>query len=687
LTESKVTYPLVSMLMACLVGATAFAAEPNNAASKTEEASLQLAELNNAGVIAMKAGDYALAVKKFSEAVRLSPGYLFARRNLAAAYNNMAGTITQQPAKAIQFYHRSLYLNPDAFYVVENLNQVIAQLKIDPARFEDRLKLGDEALSAGDFCGAIIEYRQALKIKDAPELRQKIAEIPELQVPSFEKASVKASQAEKPKIDPAPDKQKSETSKPEAARSPDTQTLPESTAKPAEPGSTQTLPESNTGTAESSDKPAGKEITDLSGLWYGLVSTGSAVLESSLDLAMAGNELSGTLTSQGNGGVSVHHFKGKFDPASSQFVCRDTGVSRRSGYGKWSPLAVEEYLFRPAENGSKLLGSCRQEKSKTPLSFTFSRRNMNEKPQPSFRSLPNERELSLSEARQYLVALINKQRAKFALEAVVLDEIASNAGQLHTDETASAGYSDHYDLAGRSPDWRYTLVGGTNMIMENQMGPFGDPRWGYKLSPSQRFNKSELEKIAAGFFDEVPPNDGHRKNILGPAHNRVGIGLSVSAITMTPGFENELVTCCQEFIDAYGTFSALPLSAKAGDVLHFTGKLAAGVKLHALDIRWDNIPKPNSIEQLRKNYYHGYMAPEKSVTTYFAASNLRPGESGSVRFDVPVPSSWKKGLYHFYLWVTDRKGRKVVTSHQLVAVGADKPVAPLAVGNPPPRAN
>ncbi|MBX9724947.1 MAG: CAP domain-containing protein, partial [Candidatus Obscuribacterales bacterium] len=64
----------------------------------------------------------------------------------------------------------------------------------------------------------------------------------------------------------------------------------------------------------------------------------------------------------------------------------------------------------------------------------------------------DERNMTLAEARNYMLSLINKDRAGLKLPPVTLDEVASAAAQFHSDDMASKGYMDHYDLEGRSPD-------------------------------------------------------------------------------------------------------------------------------------------------------------------------------------------------------------------------------------------
>ena len=74
---------------------------------------------------------------------------------------------------------------------------------------------------------------------------------------------------------------------------------------------------------------------------------------------------------------------------------------------------------------------------------------------------PNQLELlSLSEARSYMLDLINRDRATANLKPLKLDIVATSAGQKHSDEMANYGYISHYNLDGKSPDQRYSENGG-----------------------------------------------------------------------------------------------------------------------------------------------------------------------------------------------------------------------------------
>src|SRR5579884_304796 len=164
------------------------------------------------------------------------------------------------------------------------------------------------------------------------------------------------------------------------------------------------------------------------------------------------------------------------------------------------------------------------------------------------------RPLTPDQARRYMVELINRDRASEGLPPVVLDEgPATRAGQAHADDMASHGYLGHWGTDGSVPEQRFTEAGGADMVVENA-SCFTDER-ARPLDRDARIDPKEVERAEDMFFHERPPNDGHRKNILRPWHNRVGIGVAQPVATRT-----ELPVPCfaQEFVDAYGTYAPVP---------------------------------------------------------------------------------------------------------------------------------
>lgn len=134
--------------------------------------------LNNEGVIALKVSNYPLAIRKFNEALKLDPEYRLAKLNLVIAYNNYGLQLRSIPQEALKQLHQALYFDRGNPITLANVNGIIKLMGKDLSSFEDRVALGDEARQPhnADFVGAILEYWQALKLKDDPAVRAKLGD-------------------------------------------------------------------------------------------------------------------------------------------------------------------------------------------------------------------------------------------------------------------------------------------------------------------------------------------------------------------------------------------------------------------------------------------------------------------------------------------------------------------------------
>lgn len=270
-------------------------------------------------------------------------------------------------------------------------------------------------------------------------------------------------------------------------------------------------------------------------------------------------------------------------------------------------------------------------------------------------------DFSLAEARQYMVELINKDRAREGLQSVELDDLACTAGQLHADEMSQMGYLSHWDTKGRKPDQRYTETGGKDFVMENchlefSGYPEDDNQPGktiiYSVSDNPRFTKKMLEHIQSGFINEKPPHDGHRKNILNPHHNKVGVGLSIA----THG-ESERVACTQEFLNSYLKLDDIPKTLKLGESLTVAGQMPSDLALHGIDVYWEDAPAPMTIKQLEET--HSYGPPQTRFLSCFPrSSSASPAisvekDAAGDKFSLTIDTSgegWKPGLHYVYVW-------------------------------------
>lgn len=81
--------------------------------------------------------------------------------------------------------------------------------------------------------------------------------------------------------------------------------------------------------------------------------------------------------------------------------------------------------------------------------------------------------LELPAAREYVLALVNRDRKDHGLSEVERDKVAERAAQEHADDMAHFGYTAHWGSDGSVPEERYTLAGGDQFVQENA-ACFGD---------------------------------------------------------------------------------------------------------------------------------------------------------------------------------------------------------------------
>jgi tetratricopeptide (TPR) repeat protein len=137
----------------------------------------QVIGLNNDGVKALNSGNFQLAVQKFKAALQLDPTYQLAKDNLAIAYNNYGLQLQKTPKEALKQFHMALMLNRTNQTTLQNVEGIIRMMGKNPKSFADRVALGDEARLGADFDGAIIEYSEALKLKDDPKIHIKLGDV------------------------------------------------------------------------------------------------------------------------------------------------------------------------------------------------------------------------------------------------------------------------------------------------------------------------------------------------------------------------------------------------------------------------------------------------------------------------------------------------------------------------------
>jgi uncharacterized protein YkwD len=271
-----------------------------------------------------------------------------------------------------------------------------------------------------------------------------------------------------------------------------------------------------------------------------------------------------------------------------------------------------------------------------------------EAPPPASKSVPRpNRRLTIPEARRYMLALVNRDRATQGLAPVELDEgPPTAAGQAHAEDMARLGYLGHWGSDGSVPEQRHTDAGGADMVLENALC-FVDEK-ARRLDASPLVDPEQIERAEAQFFDEVPPNDGHRRNILKPHHTRVGIGIAQPLGTVT-----EIAVPCvaQEFTDGYGTYAPLPRRAKVGAVVHVEGTLSGNAKPTGVGLARVALPRPLPPAELNRR--RSYPVP-KPFQMYWVPGYVTPipvkVEGTKLAIDVPLSDKSQPGLYEVSVW-------------------------------------
>ncbi len=248
--------------------------------------------------------------------------------------------------------------------------------------------------------------------------------------------------------------------------------------------------------------------------------------------------------------------------------------------------------------------------------------------------------MQLDDARAYVLALVNRDRADAGLDPVERDEVAERAGQRHAEDMSHRGFTAHWGSDGSVPEQRYSEAGGDQMVQENAACFFdGTER---ELDPNPVFLPEELEKIELAFIDEVPPNDGHKRNILKAAHTHLGVGLA-----KPKGIPQ--LCMAQEFVDRYGDYDSLPEKARPGDTITVAGEVHEPLQFGGVGIVRLDLPKPIAATQL--NQTSTYPIPQPDVV-YFPKGFETPKEVefDGHRFRIDLPLDKGAGLYEISVW-------------------------------------
>lgn len=279
---------------------------------------------------------------------------------------------------------------------------------------------------------------------------------------------------------------------------------------------------------------------------------------------------------------------------------------------------------------------------------------------------PEEDGLPLEKARLYMLSLVNTDRAKYHCSPLGLDSVASTAAQMQADEMASLGCCKHWDSYGRKPWQRYTDVGGIHSVGENLVSAHSS-KWNpedsreFRILKNPQFSKQKLIAMESCFMHEQPPNDGHRREILRPEHNKLGVGLSCSVNSAGDSF----VCLAQEFINEYGEYSKFPQKIVRGAEFQMSGVLSNGLSLRSVEVRREAAPILLTKSKLEKMPDHCSLSgdsiascsPEDKPTTIKV---WKEAEQQHFSVWIVPEKDWKSGLYYVLIWAVPPEGKEAI---------------------------
>jgi len=247
------------------------------------------------------------------------------------------------------------------------------------------------------------------------------------------------------------------------------------------------------------------------------------------------------------------------------------------------------------------------------------------------------------ETRRAVVRQISRDRTAVGLDSVQLDPFASSVSDQHCQEMAGRGYLSHWNLPGLLPHQRYHLAGGRDHVQENLSRATIISHRPAPIPTSPTEILPHLLRAHARLMDEQPPLDGHRKNILDPAHTHVGIGFAVV------GGE---FTLAQLFVNRYAQLQELPRQLPKGSIPVEGVMLRRDYGPYYCALFYEGEPRPQTPAELNQTYAYSDMEGEICGEVPPWKMQFDPGRG---RFYLSVPIQERgPGYYHLLLWARDR---------------------------------
>jgi uncharacterized protein YkwD len=254
-------------------------------------------------------------------------------------------------------------------------------------------------------------------------------------------------------------------------------------------------------------------------------------------------------------------------------------------------------------------------------------------------------EISLSQARGQLLAMVNSARLDAGLTELAPLELATGVAQDQAEEMVARRLVGHYDSAGRACEQRFNAAGGVDQIAENTAY--------YEIDYDVHLTPQLVDRIMSHWLASA----SHRANILNAAHTHMGAGFGLRRV----GGQTR-VAAVAEFVNDYGDYAKLPPHARLGDVLQLSGQLdPSRAVLGYLGIGVDDPPRPIAPGQVQQPgystpevvlalvpvVYNGDSLPDARFIRRSVTYNRRTGEFSA---EIPLEPGWPAAAYYFTVW-------------------------------------
>lgn len=272
--------------------------------------------------------------------------------------------------------------------------------------------------------------------------------------------------------------------------------------------------------------------------------------------------------------------------------------------------------------------------------------------------LPSEPK-DINELRQYALAKINEDRAKFGLSPVLLSD--NQAAQVHSNDVFSTKQISHWMTNGEKPYMTYSRYGGLGDISQNVAveGYKSDETVGCQygllmcesIKVKEAIDRAEHDMV---YMDKECCNDGHRDNILDKDHTHVSIGIA---------YDKYYFAFVQNFENQYAAWSQPILFDKNSNEVSMSGTLDSGMKVQSVQIYLDPLPSNDVYLQNRErtSYDNGeliaYAIPQgsflqnDSITTIYASKWKDNEASFAISFPMDKAiSNHGNGVYTAVIW-------------------------------------